>query len=77
MDIYDEILRICLENGFSFFSTLPGSYNIKMIKKLEKLNGKVQNETNLSLIHISLYSNISLFINHLTTQETCARLSRK
>ena len=54
MDIYDEILRICLEYGFSFFSTLPCSYNINMIESLEKLNGKVQHENNPSLIHIPL-----------------------
>jgi len=54
MDIYDEILKICLEYGFSFFSTLPCSYNINMIKNLEKLKGKVLDERNLSLIHIPL-----------------------
>lgn len=54
MSIYDKILDICLEEGFSFFSTLPCSYNTTMLEKLDELNGKTINNSPLKLIHIPL-----------------------
>ncbi len=54
MDIYDEIFRMCSEHGVSFYSTLPCSYNLKFIKKLEELDGEVLANTDEKLIHIPL-----------------------
>ncbi len=33
--INEEIFRMCLEHGFNFFSTLPGSYNVDLIRKIQ------------------------------------------
>jgi len=35
-NINDEIFRMCLDHGFDFFSTLPGSYNVDLIKKIQE-----------------------------------------
>jgi len=54
MDIYDEIFRMCSEHGITFYSTLPCSYNLKFIQKLEELDGKILENTDKPLIHIPL-----------------------
>ena len=54
MDIYDEIFRMCSQHGITFYSTLPCSYNLKFIQKLEELDGKILENTDKPLIHIPL-----------------------
>jgi sulfopyruvate decarboxylase subunit beta len=54
MDIYDEIFKMCSEHGITFYSTLPGSYNIKFIQKLGDLDGEILENTDNPLIHIPL-----------------------
>ncbi len=33
-EIYEEIFELCIKHGFSFFSTLPGSYNVDLIRRI-------------------------------------------
>ncbi|MFX0076137.1 MAG: thiamine pyrophosphate-dependent enzyme, partial [Candidatus Hermodarchaeota archaeon] len=51
---YDEIFRLCSEYGISFYSTLPCSYNLNFIQKLEDLDGKIIGNATKPLIHIPL-----------------------
>ena len=54
MDIYDEIFKMCSEHGITFYSTLPCSYNLKFIQKLEELDGEILENADKPLIHIPL-----------------------
>ena len=54
MDIYEHILEICLDHGFTFYSSLPCSYNTTMLEKLNQLNGTRIKSVSKELIHIPL-----------------------
>jgi len=54
MDIYEKIFEMCSEHGMTFYSTLPGSHNLKFIQKLEELDGKLIKNANKPLVHIPL-----------------------
>ncbi|MBD3194994.1 MAG: hypothetical protein GF317_08070 [Candidatus Lokiarchaeota archaeon] len=54
MDIYAKILEICLDQSFDFFSSLPCSYNIDLIQKLENLDGIYKCESGNTLKHVPL-----------------------
>ncbi len=40
-NVDQELSRICLDNGFDFFSTLPGSYNVGLIRQITKCEGVI------------------------------------
>ena len=38
MGLYTQLFEIFVKNGINFYSTLPCSYNVEFIQKLEELN---------------------------------------
>lgn len=54
MDLYEDILSICLKSGVDFYLTLPCSYNTKLIKKLGEMDGKTFDEKYPPLKHIPI-----------------------
>jgi len=54
MDIYEKIFEMCSEHSITFYSTLPGSHNLKFIQKLEEIDGKMIKNANKPLVHIPL-----------------------
>jgi len=54
MDIYEEIFKMCSEHGITFYSSLPCSHNIKLIQRLEELDGEIVENADKPLIHTPL-----------------------
>jgi sulfopyruvate decarboxylase subunit beta len=54
MTLYSKILDKCLEHGINFYTSLPCSYNISILKELKTLNDQTQKQRKNSFYYVPL-----------------------
>lgn len=54
MTLYTKILDICLEHGINFYTSLPCSYNINILKELKKLKYQTRKQSTNSFHYVPL-----------------------